>query len=72
MICQLKEVDELRDDLYSTNRAAEAEYAKYELVYDCLTLMKNQKEEIEKEKVILQETFNKATHYVPVAESYYS
>ena len=41
MICQLKEVDELRDDLYSTNRAAEAEYAKYELVYDCLTLMKN-------------------------------
>ena len=41
MICQLKEVDELRDDLYSTNRATEAEYAKYELVYDCLTLMKN-------------------------------
>ena len=42
------------------------------MIYDCLTLMQSEKDEIEKEKVILSDNFNKATHYVPVADGYYS
>ena len=71
MICQLKEIEEFKDNLYQINRSAETEYSKYELVYDCLELMKNEKLEIEKEKGILEENFDKASYYVPVADGYY-
>ena len=71
MICQLKEIEDLKMQLYESNRAAEAEYAKYELVYDCLELMKNEKEEILKEKVLLEDSYQSASRYVPVADGYY-
>jgi len=43
MICQLKEIDDVKKELIVSNRAGEAEYAKYELIYDCLELMKSEK-----------------------------
>lgn len=41
MICQLKDIDDMKKDLAASNIAGEAEYAKYELIYDCLELMKS-------------------------------
>lgn len=40
MICQLKEVEDQKKSLITVNRSIEAEYLKYELVYECLELMK--------------------------------
>lgn len=36
MICQLKDMDDKKQDLIATNRSIETEYLKYELIYDCL------------------------------------
>jgi hypothetical protein len=72
MICQLKEVDDMKAELAAVNQAAQSEYAKYELIYDCLELMKTEREEIEKEKHSLEDNFTRAASYVPVAQGYYS
>lgn len=47
MLAELKQVDNEAEELKEVLRVGEAEYLKYELVYDCLCLMKNQQREME-------------------------